>query len=108
MLREHLGKDFCLVTPGIRPANASLDDQSRVVTPSDALNNGASYLVIGRPITKAENPIKALQLITQEINSKHSIKILNKSPNLAYYIVNVAGQLKRYPAFRHFNFWEHR
>lgn len=69
MLRKNLGDDFCLVTPGIRPANASVDDQSRVVTPSDALSYGANYLVIGRPITKAENPIQALQLITQEINS---------------------------------------
>ena len=69
MLRKNLGDDFCLVTPGIRPANASLDDQSRVVTPSDALRYGASYLVIGRPITKADNPIQALELITKEIKS---------------------------------------
>ena len=66
MLRTALGQDFCLVTPGIRPANASLDDQSRVVTPADALKNGASYLVIGRPITKAANPLKALEAIHLE------------------------------------------
>jgi len=75
MLRAQLGNDFCLVTPGIRPFNASAlannnkvnqDDQSRVVTPLDALNNGASYLVIGRPITQAENPLKALQAIAAE------------------------------------------
>ena len=66
ILRQQLGKDFCLVTPGIRPANASLDDQSRVVTPEDALQNGASYLVIGRPITQAANPLKALEAIYAE------------------------------------------
>ncbi|MGB2833736.1 MAG: orotidine-5'-phosphate decarboxylase [Methylotenera sp.] len=66
MLRAQLGNDFCLVTPGIRPANVNPDDQSRVVTPRDALNNGASYLVIGRPITKAENPLKALEAIHAE------------------------------------------
>ena len=52
LLRSALGPDFCLVTPGIRPASASLDDQSRVVTPADAMRNGAHYLVIGRPITR--------------------------------------------------------
>lgn len=67
VLRSALGKDFCLVTPGIRPANASLDDQSRVVTPVQALQLGSSYLVIGRPITQAANPFKALQAISQEI-----------------------------------------
>jgi orotidine-5'-phosphate decarboxylase len=67
VLRSALGKDFCLVTPGIRPANASLDDQSRVVTPAQALHLGSSYLVIGRPITQAANPLKALQAINEEI-----------------------------------------
>ena len=66
MLREKLGNEFCLVTPGIRPANVNQDDQSRVVTPADALRNGSSYLVIGRPITKAENPLKALEAIHKE------------------------------------------
>jgi orotidine-5'-phosphate decarboxylase len=66
MLRQELGHDFCLVTPGIRPANVNQDDQSRVVTPADALKNGASYLVIGRPITKAINPLKALEAIHAE------------------------------------------
>ena len=66
MLREKLGTEFCLVTPGIRPANVNQDDQSRVVTPADALKNGSSYLVIGRPITKADNPFKALEAIHKE------------------------------------------
>jgi orotidine-5'-phosphate decarboxylase len=66
ILREKLGSEFCLVTPGIRPANVNQDDQSRVVTPANALKNGSSYLVIGRPITKAENPLKALEAIYKE------------------------------------------
>lgn len=67
LLRAQLGQNFCLVTPGIRPATASLDDQSRVVTPVQALSMGASYLVIGRPITKADEPLRALQEINQSI-----------------------------------------
>lgn len=67
MLRKQLGVDFCLVTPGIRPKTASLDDQSRVVTPSQAIAWGADYLVIGRPITQAANPLQALQAIHQEL-----------------------------------------
>ena len=67
MLRAQLGNDFCLVTPGIRLARGNnkvnQDDQSRVVTPADALKNGASYLVIGRPITQAANPLKVLETI---------------------------------------------
>lgn len=66
VLRKQLGPDFCLVTPGIRPANISQNDQSRVVTPEDALKNGASYLVIGRPITQAADPLKALEAIHAE------------------------------------------
>jgi orotidine-5'-phosphate decarboxylase len=66
-LRQELGTDFCLVTPGIRPNNASLDDQKRVASPKVALNMGASYLVIGRPITQAASPIKALTQIYKEI-----------------------------------------
>ncbi len=69
LLRKSLGPDFCLVTPGIRPKSASLDDQSRVVTPAQAIALGASYLVIGRPITKAENPLLALNAIHQELQA---------------------------------------
>jgi orotidine-5'-phosphate decarboxylase len=67
LLRSHCGAGFCLVTPGIRPAQSSLDDQSRVMTPQAALYAGASYLVIGRPITKATDPLQALLDINQEI-----------------------------------------
>lgn len=69
MLRSKVAPDFCLVTPGIRPATASKDDQSRIVTPADALRQGSSYLVIGRPITQAPDPIEALQAIHAEISS---------------------------------------
>jgi len=67
MLKKQLGEDFCLVTPGIRPKTASLDDQSRVVTPSQAIAWGANYLVIGRPITQATDPLQALEAIRQEL-----------------------------------------
>ncbi|MDD5612108.1 MAG: orotidine-5'-phosphate decarboxylase, partial [Gallionella sp.] len=67
MLRTQCGNKFCLVTPGIRPENASLDDQSRVMTPKAALQAGSNYLVIGRPITKAPDPLHALIAINQEI-----------------------------------------
>lgn len=70
LLRSSLGDDFCLVTPGIRPASASKDDQSRVVTPADALRQGSSYLVIGRPITQASDPLQALHAIQQEIAAR--------------------------------------
>lgn len=67
MLREEIDPDFCLVTPGIRPAGSDVNDQKRIMTPQDALQAGSSYLVIGRPITQAENPVEALQLINQSI-----------------------------------------
>jgi orotidine-5'-phosphate decarboxylase len=67
MLRKNCGEKFILVTPGIRPAQASLDDQSRVMTPQAALQAGSSYLVIGRPITQATDPLQALLNINQEV-----------------------------------------
>jgi len=67
MLRGHCGKGFCLVTPGIRLSGASLDDQSRVMSPKAALNAGSDYLVIGRPITQAADPLQALLEINREI-----------------------------------------
>lgn len=68
LLRQELGTDFCLVTPGIRPANTSQDDQVRIVTPSEAIRLGSDYLVIGRPITKAADPLQVLQQINFELN----------------------------------------
>jgi orotidine-5'-phosphate decarboxylase len=66
-LRRALGAGFCLVTPGIRPAGAATDDQSRVATPRQAIAEGADYLVIGRPITGAPDPLAALLAISAEI-----------------------------------------
>ena len=67
LLRQRCGEKFCLVTPGIRPADAAAYDQSRIMTPTAALQNGSNYLVIGRPITKAADPLLALQKISKEI-----------------------------------------
>lgn len=66
MLRGKLGQDFLLVTPGIRPAGGSGDDQRRTMTPAEALQAGSSYLVIGRPITAAADPMQALLTIESE------------------------------------------
>lgn len=66
-IREACGKDFLIVTPGVRPAGASLDDQSRVATPAGAFKNGSSHIVVGRPITKAENRQAAAEAIVEEI-----------------------------------------
>jgi len=68
MLKQSLGQDFQLVTPGIRPSFAQVGDQRRVMTPSDALDAGVDYMVIGRPITQAKDPLEALNLIQQEIS----------------------------------------
>lgn len=67
MLKQALGADFCLVTPGIRPLDASQDDQTRIVTPEQAMALGSHYLVIGRPITQAKDPIVALNTIIKNI-----------------------------------------
>jgi orotidine-5'-phosphate decarboxylase len=67
MLRQTCGKDFLLVVPGIRPAGAALGDQKRVQTPRAAINAGADYLVIGRPITEAADPLAAARAILAEI-----------------------------------------
>jgi orotidine-5'-phosphate decarboxylase len=66
-LRAARGKDFKLVTPGIRPAGSSHDDQARVITPSAAVANGADYLVVGRPITQAVDPLAALAAINASL-----------------------------------------
>lgn len=64
-LKADLGKEFKLITPGIRPAGSAQDDQQRIMTPKQAIDVGVDYLVIGRPITKAIDP----QLILQQINA---------------------------------------
>jgi orotidine-5'-phosphate decarboxylase len=66
-LRARFGQGFALVTPGIRPAGADVGDQSRIMTPGNAIRAGSDYLVIGRPITQAPDPMAALQGINLEI-----------------------------------------
>ena len=61
MLRETLGPDFALVTPGIRPAGSNADDQKRIVTPQQAMLDGSTHLVIGRPITQSSSPHQTLR-----------------------------------------------
>lgn len=67
LLHRHCGPDFVLVVPGIRPAGSAKGDQKRVMTPQEALERGADYLVIGRPITGAENPGVAAASILQSL-----------------------------------------
>jgi orotidine-5'-phosphate decarboxylase len=67
LIREACGKEFLIVTPGVRPAFASADDQKRIMTPAEAVQQGADYLVIGRPISAAADPVQASQLIIDEI-----------------------------------------
>jgi orotidine-5'-phosphate decarboxylase len=66
-LREVISQEFKLVTPGIRPLDADAGDQKRIMTPSQALTAGSDYLVIGRPITKADVPLDALAAIDAEL-----------------------------------------
>ena len=68
-VRKACGPSFKLMVPGIRPSWSSNDDQKRITTPSDAIKLGADYLVIGRPITTAENPIEAAKKIAEECNT---------------------------------------
>ena len=67
MLRQNVGKGFKLVTPGIRPANSQADDQRRTMTPTEALAAGVDYMVIGRPITQANQPDEALAQILSSL-----------------------------------------
>ncbi len=67
VLRDILGPRSYIVTPGVRPAGADKGDQSRVATPAEAFANGASHIVIGRPITKADDPAAAFDAIVNEL-----------------------------------------
>lgn len=69
MLKSRLGKEFQLVTPGIRPLGADAGDQHRIVTPEKAIEDGADYLVIGRPITQAKDPQQVLSKINESLAS---------------------------------------
>ena len=67
-LRQALGEDFLIVTPGVRPAGSIAGDQKRIATPKEALENGASHIVVGRPITEADDPVEATRKILEEIS----------------------------------------
>ena len=67
MIKQELGRDFLVVTPGIRPAGTEAHDQRRFMTPSEAIRLGADYLVIGRPITAAPSPVEAYRTIMEEL-----------------------------------------
>ncbi len=67
MLRETLGPDAFIVTPGVRPTGAELGDQSRVMTPAEAFRAGSSHIVVGRPITQAPDPVAAFDAIAAEL-----------------------------------------
>jgi orotidine-5'-phosphate decarboxylase len=67
MVRKALGEGFAIVTPGIRPAGAETNDQQRTATPAQAISNGASHIVVGRPITHAQDPAKAAEAIIAEM-----------------------------------------
>ena len=69
-LRSAFGPDFALVTPGIRPGGSTRDDQVRIVTPEQAVEGGANYLVVGRPITGAADPVEALAAINRAIGNE--------------------------------------
>lgn len=67
LLRKHLGEKVTLITPGVRPSGAERDDQERVMTPREAIDAGADFVVIGRPITKASDPKQAAEAITASL-----------------------------------------
>ena len=68
LIRKVCGNDFVVVAPGVRPAGAASNDQQRVMTPGEAIDAGADYIVVGRPITAADNPRDAARAILQEID----------------------------------------
>jgi orotidine-5'-phosphate decarboxylase len=68
-VRAKLGKDFAIVTPGVRPAGANVADQVRVVTPAEAIASGATHIVVGRPITEAPDPAAEARSILDQIDS---------------------------------------
>ncbi len=67
LIRKKLGKDFVIVTPGIRPTDSKVGDQKRVATPSLAVSSGSNYLVVGRPIIQSDDPLASAKKILKEI-----------------------------------------
>ncbi|MCS5420229.1 MULTISPECIES: orotidine-5'-phosphate decarboxylase [Psychrilyobacter] len=74
-IKELCGENFYTICPGVRPLWAASNDQKRIMTPKIAVENGADFLVVGRPITKSENPVHAAKLILEEIEA--GLKIIN-------------------------------
>ena len=68
LIRDYCGLNFLIVTPGVRPASAAKDDQKRTLTPGEAIRAGANYIVVGRPIKEADDPVRAADEIVEEIS----------------------------------------
>jgi orotidine-5'-phosphate decarboxylase len=77
-VRSACGSNFVIVTPGIRPAQAAVDDQVRIATPRAAIEAGANYIVVGRPITAAQDPAEAAQAIVEEMEQAHPSLVAGK------------------------------
>ena len=73
-IKEELGEDFIVVCPAVRPTWAIVNDQIRIVSPSDAIKAGADYIIIGRPVTHAQDPVAAAKLIINEIEDAIKVK----------------------------------
>jgi orotidine-5'-phosphate decarboxylase len=73
-VRKSLGEGFAIVTPGVRPAGAEVNDQQRIATPAQAISNGASHIVVGRPITHASDPAQAAQAIISEMEQARNTR----------------------------------
>jgi orotidine-5'-phosphate decarboxylase len=69
LIRKSIGRDFLVVTPGVRPSWAAVNDQKRIATPKEAIENGADFIVVGRPITEAADPVSAAKKVLEEIRS---------------------------------------
>jgi orotidine-5'-phosphate decarboxylase len=74
IVRKSLGEGFAIVTPGVRPAGAETHDQQRIATPGQAISNGASHIVVGRPITHSQDPASAAEAIISEMEQARNIR----------------------------------
>lgn len=78
IIKKECGENFRTVCPGVRPKWASTDDQERIMTPKEAIENGCDYLVVGRPITRSEDRVKACKMVVEEIAEgiEHNKKLI--------------------------------